>query len=56
MTKEKFEKLERGCIVRHVRSANSYVIEQCISSKRDRFIGVDTIVITNPDEWVVVKE
>ena len=56
MTKEKFEKMERGCVIQHVRSGSSFVIEQCVSPKQDKFIGVRTIVITNPDEWIIVKE
>jgi len=52
----RFEKLKRGDIVQHIESGNSYVIDQCISPKRDKYIAVHTIVLTNPYKWIIIEE
>jgi hypothetical protein len=52
MTQEQFNKLKRGDIVQNKQSCNSYIISQQIDTPdKVAFIGVDTIYITNPNEW-----
>ena len=53
MTREEFLKLERGDIVQHLSSGISYVIEQSCSNVK---IAVRTVTLTNPTEWIKIKE
>ena len=50
MDRKQFTSLKRGDIVRHVRTGNSFVID---SSDGQTYIGLDSINISNPDEWVL---
>jgi len=51
MTRDEFQNLKRGDIVRHVMDAQSYVVtETC----RNRVTAVRTIELTNPVEWLLV--
>ena len=58
MEQSEFDNIKRGAILRHKMFKDSYVIET--TNKNDRItttthIGVRTILITNPDEWDLVK-
>ena len=53
MSEEEFRNLERGDIVRGANSGTSYVVERTLGTY---VIGVRTVLITNPDEWVLVKK
>ena len=46
-------KLKRGAIVRHVSSAESYVVTD---NNGDRVTAVRIVDITNPPEWLLIKQ
>ena len=48
MTQQEFKNLRRGDIVAD-KDGDSYVIEQAYDYQK--YIGVSTVTITNPDEW-----
>lgn len=50
MTQKEFDNLRRGDIIRHTSDGESYTIEH---SLKNSYIGVRTIEITNPDEWIL---
>jgi len=50
---ESISELERGDIVRHKSGGNSYVIDD---NYGDYAIGVDTVHISNPCEWIKIQE
>lgn len=50
-TEKELFSLRRGDIIRSVASGNSYVI---VYSTGRSMIGIDTVDITNPDEWEAV--
>lgn len=51
MTREQFELLKRGDIVRGKLSEQAYVVNACYG---DRVTAVTTVDITNPPEWELV--
>ena len=51
MTPEQMQKLERGDIVRHKAADRGYVV---MSNYGNRVTAVDTVDITNPEEWELV--
>jgi hypothetical protein len=44
--------LTRGDIVRHKFTGESYIIEDNID--KDTALAVRTMLITNPDEWILI--
>lgn len=52
MTKEQFQALERGDILRNKSSKSSYVVD---ANYGNRVSAVKTVDITNPDEWELVQ-
>jgi predicted secreted protein len=53
MTIEDLERLNRGAIVRHRLSGNTYVVDHKEEGGRVA-VAVRTVTVTNPDEWSVV--
>ena len=53
MTREEFERLREGDIVRSKLSGDSYVVT---ANCRGRVTAVRTADLTNPDEWEVVPK
>lgn len=54
MNRRKFKKIKRGDILTNKSNGNSYVIDDELDSKT--YIGVRTIMITNPSEWVKFRK
>ena len=53
MTKEDFQKLNIGDIVRHRNSGSSVIIT---ANYKDYVIGVKTYHLTNFDEWLLISK
>jgi len=53
MTDQEFKNLERGDIVRHAEGISSYVVTD---NYNGRVTAVDSADITNPEEWILMKE
>jgi hypothetical protein len=51
MDRKQFISLKRGDIVQHIRTGNSFIID---SFDGKTYIGLDSIRISNPDEWFIV--
>ena len=54
MNKREFKKIKRGNILTNKSSGNSYVVDDELDSKT--YIGIRTIIITNPSEWVKFRK
>lgn len=50
---QNIKELERGDIIRHNGSGNSYVITSVYG---EYAIAVDTIHVSNPNEWSIVEK
>ena len=57
MDRKLWDSLERGDIVRHKETGNSFVITGVVRFHGERkwFFGERTIQITNPEEWTYVE-
>ena len=53
MTEQEMKSLQDGDIVRHVDSGTAYIVTANLG---DMLIGVRTVTITRPDEWVAVRQ
>ncbi len=51
MTKEEFKNLSRGDIIRHKDKTQSALVDVTFG---DRVTAVQTIDVTNPEEWDIV--
>lgn len=62
MTREQFDKVKRGDILRHVNEAESYVVETRQVSWCSHNEGQVTLILvrtaeaTNPEEWVKIEQ
>ncbi len=59
MTLIQFNHIERGAILQNRGSGESYVVETTGQLSHDgnvSHIGVRTVMITNPDEWILMKK
>lgn len=53
MTKEEFENLDTGDVIRQVFDAHGYVV---ISNYGSRVVAVHTVEATNPEEWILASK
>ena len=52
MTKESFQKLEKGDIVQNLGSGNSYVVSESFG---DKVVLIRTLIATHPSEWILIQ-
>ncbi len=64
MEKTEFDRIERGAILQNKGSGESYVVDHTLHHRDGKMppgrvrthIGVRTIAIRNPDEWILIKK
>lgn len=53
MTEQEFKSLQRGDIIQHAMTGNSYVVDFVGDG---RIIAVDTVEASNPPEWKLFRK